>query len=301
MKNIIKIFLSLMIVVSFNSCEDSDNVIDQVFNDFENGAVLRTIEIISSTVNASLPDSEWRVLFEEQDVEDGGLFQEVQVWVSIRDLTPDNGTTVAEGMIKIVPASDFTLGPLGLPRGEIGATFAEAEAAMGLTPDQTTPGDIYIYEVRLVLTNGEIYGASSAAGIITGGFFSSPFAYNALVVCSPEPGEYKVRMIDNYGDGWQGSAVRVNLDGVITDLAIPSYWDADACCRGSVGDPQWSDVETSITIPVGTLLGTFEYVAGDFPGEVEFEIFYPDGSSAGYFGPAPGPGLLPVLQCAGGM
>lgn len=297
MKNIIKIFLSLIIVVSLNSCVESDNVIDEVL-DYETGAVLRTLDIVSNTLNSSNPSSEWRVELEEQDEEDGNLFAAVQVWVSIRDLTPDNGTSVAQGLVKTIPASEFTDGPHGLPRGEVFATFAEAEAAMGLAAGETQPGDIYIFEVRLELTDGRVFGADSAAGIITGGFFSSPFSYNALVVCSPEPGVYKVRMMDNYGDGWQGSLIRVNLDGVDHDLSIPNYWDADPATRGSVGDPQWSDVETSIEIPVGTELGTWEFVGGAYPGEVEFEVWAPDGTYFGYFGPAPAPGLLPILQCA---
>ena len=299
MKNIIKIFLSLMIVVSFNSCEDGDNTVDQVFAATETGAVLRTLEVISSTVNSSLPDSEWRISVEEQDEEDGDLFSAVEVFVTLRDLTPDNGTSIAQdAFVKSIPASEFTDGPHGLPRGEVSATFGEAEVALGLGAGVISPGDIIVYEARLVLTDGRVYGAESAASIITGGFFSSPFAYNALVVCSPEPGDYKIIMIDNYGDGWQGSSIDVNIDGTITSLSIPSYWDCDTNC-GAVGDAQWSNVSTSINIPVGTELGTFAYTGGSYPGEVEFEIFYPDGTSAGYFGPSPAPGLLPVLQCAG--
>jgi len=296
MKNIFKTFISLILIVSFTySCVESDNVIDEVL-DYETGAVLRTLEIVNNTLNSSLPDSEWKVRLEEQDELDGDLFAAVQLHVSLRDLTPDNGTTVAEGLVKTIPASAFTDGPHGLPRGEVSSTFAEAEAAMGLSPGETSPGDIYVFETKLELTDGRVFGASSAAGIITGGFFSSPFSYNALVVCSPEPGEYAVRMIDNYGDGWQGSVIRVNIDGVDHDLSIPSYWDCTSGC-GIVGDPQWSDVMTSIVIPVGSELATFEYVAGSYPGEVEFEIWAPDGTSFGYFGPAPAPGLLPVLQC----
>jgi len=300
MKNIIKIFLSLLIVVSFNSCEEGDNTIDKVFAATETGAILRTLEVISSTVNASLPDSEWRVSVEEQDEEDGDLFQSVDVYVSLRDLTPDNGTLPqVDALIKSIPASEFTDGPHGLPRGEVAATFGEAQAALGLADGEISPGDILVYEARVVLTDGREYGAESAAGIITGGFFSSPFAYNALVVCSPEPGDYKIVMIDNYGDGWQGDTIDVNIDGVITSFSLPSFWDCDTNC-GGVGDPQWSVGEAIVNIPAGTQLGTFAYSSGDFPGEVEFEIFYPDGSSAGYFGPSAAPGLLPVLQCVGG-
>ena len=300
MKNIIKLLLSLSIIFSLSSCEDSDNVIDLVLDTQQTGAVLRTVEVVNNTLNSSNPASEWAVILEEQDEQDGGLFKSVGVYVSIRDLTPDNGTTVASDMlIKTIDASAFSTGPVGLPQGTVSATFAEAEAAMGLNNTQHAPGDIFVFEVRLELTDGRIYGASSAAGIITGGYFSSPFKYNALVVCSPEPGDYSVDMFDNYGDGWQGSVIRVNIDGTANDFSIPSYWDADPGTRGSVGDAAWSAVMgTVVTIPTGTELATWEYVGGSYPSEVEFEIYAPDGSSFGYFGPAPAPGLLPVLLCA---
>lgn len=298
MKNIIKLSISLLIIFSFNSCENNDNIIETVL-DVETGAVLRTIEIVNNTLNSSDPSSSWSVIIEEQDEQDGDLLKSVAVYVSIRDLTPGNGTTVANDMfIKTIDASAFSTGPVGLPRATISASFGEAVSAMGLTAGQYAPGDIFVFELRLELTDGRIFGASSAAGIITGGFFSSPFKYNALVVCSPEPGDYKLQMVDTYGDGWQGSIIRVNIDGANNDFSIPDYWAADPATRGSVGDSQWIFLEVTVNIPVGTELATWEYISGSFPSEVEFEIFAPDGTSFGYFGPSEAPGLLPVLLCA---
>lgn len=59
MKNIFKIFLSGLLVFSFNSCEDSDTVVDQVVEDTKAGAVLRTIEVLSNTLNSSSCKSTW--------------------------------------------------------------------------------------------------------------------------------------------------------------------------------------------------------------------------------------------------
>ncbi|RLD29086.1 MAG: hypothetical protein DRI75_04630 [Bacteroidetes bacterium] len=296
MKNIIKFLLSLAIVVSFNSCSDSSNTIDDVF-DYEVGAVLRTLEVISNTLNSSDPSSFWSVSVEEQDGEDGALLASVGVFVSIRDLTPANGTTVAADMfVKTIDASEFSTNtPHGLPRVTIAVTFAEAEAAMGLTSADHSPGDLFVFELRLELTDGRIYGADSAASIITGGFFSSPFAYNALILCSPQAGTYQVDMQDLYGDGWQGSEVVANIDGVPNAVSIDSYWDGPI---GNVGDPLWSAKTDFITIPNGTVETTWEYVAGDWPSEVVFQIYAPNGDLLGDFGPSPSPGLLPVTLCA---
>ena len=119
-----------------------------------------------------------------------------------------------------------------------------------------------------------------------------------MELCSPEPGDYSIRMIDNYGDGWQGSSVTVTLDGVPKVFAIDNYWDADPATRGSFGDTQWIDVTETVTIPAGTIEATWEFTSGSYPSEVEFEIFAPDGTSFGYFGPAPTPGLLPIINAS---
>jgi hypothetical protein len=119
-----------------------------------------------------------------------------------------------------------------------------------------------------------------------------------MFLCTPKPGDYSIRMIDNYGDGWQGSNVTVTMDGVDSVFAIGSYWDADPATRGSVGDIQWIDVTETVTIPAGTLEATWEFVGGSYPSEVEFEIFAPDGTSFGYFGPAPKPGLLLIFSAS---
>ncbi|MFT4806421.1 MAG: hypothetical protein ACI9YE_003655 [Psychroserpens sp.] len=297
MKNIFKIFLATLLVFSFSSCEDSDTVVDQVVADTQAGAVLRTIEVLSNTLNSSIASTTFAVEVEEQDEKDGALLESVDVYVSIRDLTPDNGETVAEALVKTIPASAFTAGPVGLPRATISATFGEAEAAMGLDATKHAPGDLFVFELRLNLTDGRVFGAADAAGIITGGYWASPYKYNTLLLCSPKAGDYSIRMVDNYGDGWQGSNITVTMDGVDTILAIPSYWDADPATRGDVGDTQWIDVTETVTIPAGTLEATWEFVGGSYPSEVEFEIFAPDGTSFGYFGPTPSPGLLPITLC----
>ncbi len=311
MKNIIKFILSLFLVVSFNSCKDSNNTIDEVFQ-FENGAVLRTLEVLSNTLNSSEPSSFWGVDVEEQDIEDGALLKSVGVYVSIRDLTPDNGTTSASDMfIKTLDASEFdTNTPFGLPRATILVTFAEAEAAMGLSSDDHAPGDIFVFELKLELTDGRIFDASSAASIITGGFFSSPFAYNALILCTPEPGTYRLEMQDAYGDGWQSDGMEVTVGEVTTNYGAGSQ----------NGGTDFFVMTALIDVPVGSTFLTWSWPGDSFPDEVSFQIYAPDGSLLGAFvGTDPladygcacnivevdgvaaqvaETGLLPVLLCA---
>ncbi len=282
MKKIINFVFLSTLIFSFNSCSDEDKTVDQIL-DIESGAVLRTIEVVNATLNASEPTSEFSVIVEEQDREDGGLFQQVNVLASIQDLTPDNGTTVAvKEFVKTIPASAFTTGPLGLPRGTIAVTFAEAVAAMGLSPTDYEPGDLFVFDLELILTDGRQFDNTNAGGSITGGFFNSPFQYNSLIGCSPAPGDYVVDMQDSYGDGWQSDrGIVATLDGVETDIKLES---------GSSGS-------FTLNVPVGSQSLSWNYTGDPFPGEVTFQVTGPNGEDLGSFGPSPAAGLLPILLC----
>jgi len=311
MKKIVKILLSLVIIGSINSCSNSSNVIDEVLK-IESGAILRTIEVVSNTLNSSDNSSSFSVTVEEQDAEDGALLQSVDIYVSIKDLSPDNGTTVANDMlVKTIDASAFSPGPHGLPRATLSASFGEAAAAMGLTNGGHSPGDLFIFELRLNLTDGRVFGAAEAGSSVTGGFFSAPHKYNALILCSPEPGDYRVDMHDSYGDGWQtntgggGNGIQVTVDGVVIEVGMCSPYEAAPydCTPwpASVTDPtsEWTDATATVTIPVGAQEATW-FFPGDQYGEISFEVYAPNGDLAFASG-APGEtsgGLLPIAVCA---
>jgi hypothetical protein len=173
MKNIFKLLFASLFIVNF-SCHDSENVIDGVL-DYETGAILRTISVDNAVLNSSDPNSAFVATVEEQDEADGALLSEIRVNAMFRDLTPENGTTEAEAFVYSIPASETVTGPVGLPRATVNMTFGAAASAMGLAADDYNPGDVVVVKLEVVLTDGRSYGADSAAGIITGGFFSSPF------------------------------------------------------------------------------------------------------------------------------
>ena len=289
MKNLFKFLLAFFVAFSFNSCKESNNAIDVVL-DNEFGAALRTLAVNNSVLNSSDDSSTFSVDVEEQDEQGGGLLQSVDVYVSLQDLTPDNGTTVAnDAFVKSIHASEFTPGPHGLPRATITATFGESTAAMGLSSDDYFAGDLYIFELRVVLTDGRVFGAQSAGSSITGGFIDSPYQYNGLLTCTPEPGSYQVDMQDSYGDGWQSDGIEVDMDGVISYVTLPDYW--------VTGLGPYSSGTEYVDVPVGTGSLTWNYTGDSYPGEVTFQIYDPYGGLLGDFGPEPSPGLLPVTFC----
>jgi len=296
MRNIFKFLFASLFVVTF-SCVDSENTIDAVL-DYETGAVLRTISVNNAVLNSSDPMSAFSVEVEEQDESDGALFLQINVYSQMKDLSPDNGDSSTDFIyVRSIPASDFTTGPVGLPRGTVEVTFGDARDAMGLTANGTdyVPGDVFVIGLEVELTDGRTFDWTSAAGIITGGFFSSPFKYNALLSCSPMDGDYVVTMQDSYGDGWQSMGIEVNVDGVVQVATLCDYW-GDFVVAGCV--PGASGTAT-ITVPPLAESAIWNYTGDAWPGEVSFQIYAPDGSLIyDHAQGAGGSGLLPIAVCA---
>ena len=301
MRNIFKFLFASLFVVTF-SCVDSENTIDTVL-DYETGAILRTISVNNAVLNSSDSNSTFSVTVEEQDEADGGLFKQVNVYCKLNDLTDGNDSTDFM-FVTSIDASAFATGPVGLPRGDVNMTFGDAAAAMGVGPSQYSPGDVFVVGLEVELTDGRKYDWTSAAGIITGGFFSSPFKYNALLTCSPMPGDYTVYMTDSYGDGWQttsggdgGQGIEIDMDGVITSVAMCSQWGTyDFTCTPTADG---YTATATVTIPAGTQSATWTF-PGDYYGEIGFEITGPNNVVA-YSALDPGTatvGLLPVAICA---
>jgi hypothetical protein len=310
MKNIFKILLSSLMIVSF-SCAEDDTVTSEMLDTFENGGALRTVEIVNDLFNSSDPTSAFTVVVEAQDEQDGGLMQEVRVLAEFVDFTGDFITPpTGDALVQTIPASNFEIGEFGLPRTTISVTFQEAADALGLALDVENgyqPGDVFRIKLELVLTDGRVFGPSSAASIITGGFFSSPFQYNGLISCSPEPGTYSILMYDNYGDGWQtgdyNQGLAVSIDGVTTMISMCSQWGTYAFPCEATADGYFA--ETSIEVPVGTSTLTWSW-PGDQYGEIALAIVGP-GDSGTLFGTVDPPaeeygtvpvGLLPITLCA---
>ena len=313
MKKLFKILLSSLLIVSF-SCHEDETPTGEMFSNYENGAVLRTVDIINDILNSSDSESLFSVVIEAQDEQDGGLMQEVRVMVEHVDFSSEYETpATGDNLLYTIPASEFETGPFGLPRTTVNVTFGQAASTLGLELDEVNgyqPGDLFRIKLELELTDGRIYTAEDAASMITGAFFKAPFQYNALISCSPEPGIYTVHMYDNYGDGWQtgdySQGLSVNIDGEVTMIAMCSQWgDYEFEC---VPTADGYYAEATVVIPVGTESATWNW-PGDQYGEITLAVVGPNGEplfgtflpidiGADFDGGDVPVGLLPVTLCA---
>ena len=128
MKNIFKLlFTASILLFAFACTTDGEHLASHDHSgEVEYGAVLRTINEMpsNSLINTSFDDSAFIITVEEQDIEDGGLLQEMRISVVYDDYSPDNGITEASGLVQSVPASEFyTDTEFGLPRYDINVSW----------------------------------------------------------------------------------------------------------------------------------------------------------------------------------
>ena len=267
----ISILLGLLLIVT--SCSEPDNLINDVLDNYTNGAVIRTIAS-SGEYNFYAPAASiFTATIEEHDTENGALMQDIEIYVSLN--------SGAEKLFQTLQPSEFTTGPTGLPRTDISVSLGDAMATLGLSSSEYTGGDAVNINLKLNLTDGRSFGADQATGSMTGSYFKSPYKYAKIIKCIPlsaVPGIYTFNMADSYGDGWQGGGILVTVDGVVTKYGVPDNGDATGL-ETYVGND--SSGYATLTIPAGASTMSFAWVDDTYNSECSYNIVYTalDGSN----------------------
>ena len=171
----ISILFSMLLIIT--SCVEPDNTINEVLDNYTNGAVLRTISS-SGEYNFYAPAaSVFTATIEEHDTEQGALMQSVEVYVNL------NGGT--DALLSTILPGAFTTGPKGLPRTDISVSLADAVSALGISSSQYTGGDAINIRLQLNLTDGRSFSTENVTGSMTGSYFKSPYGYSMVIKCIP--------------------------------------------------------------------------------------------------------------------
>ena len=131
MKIINKLLLAsatALTVFTFNSCDDGNAVVDEVFANTTSGIVLRTVNVESDELPIGNSDAYFAVELEMQDVENGALVESLDVFLTFNDNTVEEGEedlSTVEVMATSIPSSAFTIGKYGFPRTTYSITIAE--------------------------------------------------------------------------------------------------------------------------------------------------------------------------------
>lgn len=246
--NIRKLLFTVLTGCILFSCDSDDKVTDTVQENVETGAVLRTIEILENAIPIAIENGQTTIadnarlsiILEEQDLEEGSLLESVDVYTSFIDGSPDTGDTsmavTEEVFLGNIPANLFFDGPFGLPRLEFALEATELISAVNLTPDALFGGDTFTTRFALNLTDGRTFSSDNAGGIITAGFFNSPFQYVTPVVCNLDTnsfvGDYLIEELTPYVDGptfADGSIVEVTVGNTDTERVFFTTNYPDYC------------------------------------------------------------------------
>ena len=234
---------------------------DYMLKEYQVGAALRTITESGSYRFFDAANSLWSATLETHDHESGGLTESVDWYVS-------NGGN-NEVLARTVSRSEMYDGPVGLPRMDISMSLVEAGGLVG----GYQGGNTIIHRMVLKLTDGRTFSTESVSGSLTQSYFKSPFQYRKTITCFMDagivaavPGKYTVNMTDSWGDGWNGAAVVMTLDGV----------DYSTSFNSGAADT------IVFEVPAGSSTMGFKFVSGAWDSEVDFNIIYSklDGSNS---------------------
>ncbi|MBZ9728467.1 hypothetical protein LB467_02105 [Salegentibacter sp. JZCK2] len=290
MKDHIKIYLPLFLFCGLfmQSCDDGDALIDDITENTTRGAILRTIEIRADEllVGENALQGEFDITLEVQDSEMGALVESVEVYTRFVDNTNTDGTDLdtEDNLFTTIPRSEFFTGEFGLPRLDFSIPATELASSTGVPISAIDGGDEFRIRFELVLEDGRRFSFDQNTGTLTGSFFRSPFQYTAPIVCAPSPptaGEWTIELQDSYGDGWNGAALVVTIDGTETSYTLED---------GASGT-------RTFNVPEGTSEIAINYVSGDWDSEVTFQVTSANGNEVLDLGPSPTAGLQLLDYC----
>lgn len=263
-----KIISLLTIILVFQSCSDPDNTINDVLDNYQKGAVLRTISSSGDYNFYDQSSSVFTATIEAHDEENGALLSNVEIFISA-----DSGEEV---QIRTLDASEFVNGPTGLPRTTFSVSLSEVDSKISYIGGSTVQ-----IRLKLNLTNGRSFSTEAVTGSMTGSYFKSPYAYNKIILCnvtdgSAVPGIYTINMVDTYGDGWQDSVIKLTLDGTEYLYAMPSPYGSGVALNATLEAYTGNNDSGfgKITIPASAKTMKWEWIEGRYPDETNYTIKY---------------------------
>ena len=281
-----KLFIYISLITLIVSCskdfsseiEGYEMMSDYMLSEFTKGAALRTISQ-SGEYQASNPSGSvvsW--ILEPHDAEEGGLTDNVEIYLSYNGSFSGLPST-SEVLYKTISRTEMYDGTVGLPRLDVSLSLSEALSVMGVST--FGGGDIVNVRYVLNLTDGRSFSRTNVTGSMTGVYFRSPYLYPLIIGCEQPAGEiaaqagtYTINATDSYGDGWStGEAITVVVDG-------KEYrFGSQKTATGSITNAgnTFADGEShtfSFEVPAGAQKMEWSWFSGNYDDEVGFTISF---------------------------
>lgn len=159
------------------SCSEGDNTIDDLLDNVETGAIVRTLEEISVELNLNDPASVYEIRVEEQDEEFGGLFASLDIYVTF-----DGDVELPETLLTTYTPADATESDNDLPELLLTSSYSDFLAVLGLDPSLVMNNDKMELRLELKLTDGRVFSNDDVNADVGGaGFFNAPMEYSVRV------------------------------------------------------------------------------------------------------------------------
>ncbi|NQX77850.1 hypothetical protein [Gilvibacter sp.] len=175
-----KLLLLIVGGLLFVQCSDDDKAIDLVFEGVTNGSFLRTVDFVQADFNINDPESRFNAVLEQQDVEEGDLLREIEVYAQYIDRDSDNGNVPdTEVLFDVIKKEDIETGPVGLPRFNLDYSLNEVLTALSVPLSASSCGDQIVLRLLIRLEDERTFTVGSGASCIIAfeTFFSSPYRY----------------------------------------------------------------------------------------------------------------------------
>lgn len=224
MKNYLKHIKILLIgtLLLTTSCDEGEVIVDQVTAETERGAILRTISIDQSQIvldldNKTLIDGGFSTTVEVQDVEDGNLVSQIEVYAGFRDNTTEKSVNSKdEVLLGTIPSSAGVIGEFGFPRFTYSVGYEELQTAVNVSDDVLFGGDEFTVRFELVLTDGRRFSFDNNTSTLTGSFFRSPFLYTVQLICFV-PDDY---FVGDYSMAQTGALAPLGIDDAFSQPVV---------------------------------------------------------------------------------
>lgn len=233
------IIVSLAMVFLLASCADEDLSPIVTFDSAGKGAYPRLLEEGDKLVNLfDVSGSQYNYSVEFVDAEQGNLVAEYVVDMTYQDNDPSNGDK-STGPIEFFKfsAGEFGTSTTGFKSMEgLSVKATDAMAAAGLTEDDLSPGDKFVFNGRVITTEGQTFQGSNSSASVVGSSFRGHFDFTLPVGCpSNLAGTFAYSTTAVFCDGSQTVTGEVEL----IDLGAGQYTFSDwsfgaySICYGS--------------------------------------------------------------------
>ena len=283
--------LSLVAAILFlGSCADKEKSPILTFDKVGKGAYPRLLTETTRNLNLyDFANVDYQYTVEFVDLEKGALVAEYQLVVTYEDKNPDIGGDKSDGPkdLRSFSSGEFTTSEKGFKSISVTIKGSELLSLFSLTQADIGPGDRFVVNGAVILTDGSTFKGSNSSAAVRGAAFAGHFDYVLSAVCPSDlGGTYTYTCTGQSTDGCCPDEVTTTGELTLTDEGSGNYTISDWSAGLYFA---WYNVYgiTQEYVDGGGLAITITDVCGDISADFD-EPFGETGSLSGHVDSATG-------------